>query len=367
MKKRPFHCISCCTGESSPIDGNDEILAQGEVEVSGGRVAPVEEVRPGYLRLAPDNPWLACRSPDHGGKLFWMHEQTRETTWKQPLPRLAALPLWESVDPSMRLMCHVVLDPNFFGAPAHPTDPKARTGICGISPAEGPLLRTTTTLSPEHCLYPPSFLQAVGVRRYVLCEELRYNGQRRRDVPDLASGSLYIDIGDRATRRKRHSFHHELWHMVDFHLLGNAFEAHDAEWCRHNPADFRYGSGGKHMRSDSSSSQLSSAPSPEFLNRYSTSSIAEDKAEIWAVLMCYQRVLHSPALRAKGELLKKRARRICPQMDERWWERVVAAQQQQTDHWEVHYAEQQRGKAYWHNWVTGEKTWTKPPEAAALA
>ena len=77
MKKRPFHCISCCTGESSPIDGNDEILAQGEVEVSGGRVAPVEEVRPGF----GDSPrrWLAC-CPDHGGKLFWMHEQTRETT-----------------------------------------------------------------------------------------------------------------------------------------------------------------------------------------------------------------------------------------------------------------------------------------------
>lgn len=46
------------------------------------------------------------------------------------------------------------------------------------------------------------------------CEELRYNGQRRRDVPDLASGTLYIDVGDRAVRRKRHSFHHELWHMV---------------------------------------------------------------------------------------------------------------------------------------------------------
>ena len=121
------------------------------------------------------------------------------------------------------------------------------------------------------------------------------------------------------------------------------------------------------MRSDSSSSQLNSAPSHEFLNRYATSSIAEDKAEIWAVLMCYQQVLHSPALQAKAELLKKRARKICPQMDGRWWERVVAAQRQQTDHWEVHYAEQQRGKAYWHNWVTQEKTWTKPPEAAALA
>mgnify|MGYP006151682833 CR=1 FL=1 len=69
--------------------------------------------------------------------------------------------------------------------------------------------------------------------------------------------------------------------QVDYHLLGNAFESHDAEWAVCNPAGFSYGQGGKHMRADSSSSQLSSSPSPEFLNRYSTSSIAEDKAEVW--------------------------------------------------------------------------------------
>ena len=276
-----------------------------------------------------------------------------------------------------------------------------------------------------------------------MCEELRYNGQRRRDVPDLASGTLYIDVGDRATRRKRHSFHHELWHMVDFHLLGtphhltspfagrmtsrarltrrcgrppfhagNAFEAHDAEWAVHNPPGFKYGHGGKNMRTDSSSSQLSSSPSAEFLNRYSTSSIAEDKAEIWASLMCYQQVgphtlltslghvacsllpdmgvptvlptgraatpchaspdtastheLHShelhrpsltshhlprltpphvavpasqvlktPALKAKACLLQKRAKAICPQMDDKWWVKVVEAQRKLIDHWEV--------------------------------
>lgn len=320
-----------------------------------------------FLRLAPENPWLVCRSPDHGGRLFWMHERTQETTWRQPLPAIGPLPEWDSVDPSMRERCWVVLDLCFYGAPADETDPKARTGICGVSPHEGTLLRTCTTLSPEHCLYPKLFLDGFGLRRYVMCEELRYNGQRRRDVPDLASGTLYIDVGDRATRRKRHSFHHELWHMVDFHLLGNAFEAHDAEWAVYNPPGFKYGHGGKNMRTDSSSSQLSSAPHEEFLNRYSTSSIAEDKAEIWACLMCYQQVLKSPALKAKARLLKKRASAICPEMDEAWWARVVESQRKLIDHWEVHYVDSQRGKAFWCNWVTEEKRWTKPPEAAALA
>ena len=107
------------------------------------------------------------------------------------------------------------------------------------------------------------------------------------------------------------------------------------------------------MRSDSNSSQLSSAPSVEFLNRYSTSSIAEDKAEVWACLMCYQQVLAflhpaswrchlpisppvwqvlaSPALQAKAEILKARARRLCPAMDEAWWSVVVHAQQKHVD------------------------------------
>lgn len=207
----------------------------------------------------------------------------------------------------------------------------------------------------------------VGVKRFVMCEELKYNGQRRRDVPDLASGTLYIDVGDRAVRRKRHSFHHELWHMVDYHLLGNAFEAHDAEWAQINDPSFSYGSGGKHMRTDSSSSQLSSSPSDEFLNRYSTSSIAEDKAEIWACLMLYQQVLKTPALQAKATLLKKRAREICGEMDDKWWGKVVEAQRKLVDHWEVHYADQHRGRPFWCNWVTEERRWDKPSETASVA
>lgn len=69
-----------------------------------------------------------------------------------------------------------------------------------MSPSPTTLQRTCATLSPEHDLYPLRFLKGFGLVRYVMCEELRYNGQRRRDVPDLASGTLYIDVGDRATR-----------------------------------------------------------------------------------------------------------------------------------------------------------------------
>jgi len=261
----------------------------------------------------------------------------------------------------MRTWTQVVADARFFGAPADEANPSARTGICGRGPDEPTLKCTTEQLSIEHGLYPPPFLKAIGVQFYLMCEELNYNGQRRRDVPDLATGILYIDVGDRSVRRKRHSFHHELWHMVDYHLLGNAFEGPDFEWARFNTPGFQYGRGGKHMRSDTMSSQLSSSPSAEFLNRYSTSSISEDKAEIWAALMCYQHILKTDALLGKAALLKRRVQQLCYEMDDAWWVRVREAQLKQTDHWEMQYADgQYAGRPFWINWVTGEKRWTKP-------
>ena len=116
-----------------------------------------------------------------------------------------------------------------------------------------------------------------------------------------------------------------------------------------------------------SCAQLSSSPSAEFLNRYSTSSIAEDKAEIWACLMCYQQVLKTPALKAKAAILKQRAHKICSEMNEQWWRGVIDAQQQLVDHWEVHYADAHRGRAFWCNWVTEERRWDKPTETASMA
>jgi len=54
-------------------------------------------------------------------------------------------------------------------------------------------------------------------------------------------------------------------------------------------------------------------------------------------------------------------------MNEEWWGRVIMAQQQLVDHWEVHYADAHRGRAYWCNWVTEERRWDKPEETASVA
>ena len=187
MKRRSL--FSCCTGDASVSDTDDQQQPGGGelLALNGGRVAPAVMNRAGrdsstrdqptggssssaphgevhaggaiFLRLAPGNPWLVCRSVDHGGRLFWMHEKTQETTWRQPPPTLGPMPNWETVDKSMRSMCFAVADAFFFGAPADQENPKARTGICGTSPGTDTLQRTCETLSPEHCLYPRKFLE----------------------------------------------------------------------------------------------------------------------------------------------------------------------------------------------------------------
>ena len=230
-----MRCVTRCFSCFDPVDDLDDyrdprLSEGGPVEVCQPTVAslaqlhPVLEMqqpqhhssrehRPRFDRI-PDSPWLVQRSVEYGGKLFWTHEHTRETTWRQPLPRTRSLPEDITVHAGLRQQAVVADKAAFFGAPKDPNNPSARTGICGVPPGDAQLRRTCEAISLEHSFYPPAFLARIGLKRVLLCEELHYNGQRRRDVPDLGSGTLYIDVGDRPLRRKRHSFHHELWHMA---------------------------------------------------------------------------------------------------------------------------------------------------------
>ncbi|KAL3914739.1 MAG: hypothetical protein SGPRY_007519 [Prymnesium sp.] len=352
----------CCFGKRLAQDDVEEEEGEGKEQGRGHRSAPALRIpeqgaadpsseqlmyvrttngsqHPNkFQKVRSEGPWWVSRCASNG-KLFWMHEVTRELTWRQPVPTLSSLPQEVRVHEGMREWTRVVVDKRFFGAPADESNPQARVGICGRAPDGEHLRVTAELLSTEHTLYPPAFLKTIGLQFYLLCEDLSYNNQRRRDVPDLATGILYIDVGDRSVRRKRHSFHHELWHMIDFHLLGNAFEGPDFEWAAFNPQGFQYGRGGKHMRTDAMSSQ--------------------DKAEVWACLMNYQHIIKSDALRGKAELLKKRVLQLCSDMDTAWWAHVRKMQLKQTDHWEPQSILQD-GQPMWINWLTGEQRRSKP-------
>ena len=138
----------------------------------------------------------------------------------------------------------------------------------------------------------------------------------------------------------------------------------DPEWQQHNPKGFVYGNGsgkvgGEHMR-EAGVAEPTTAPNEHFVNAYATSSLAEDKAEIWACLMCYRHALeHSKPLLAKAELLKKRVATLCPLLDSTWWDFVTWHQGIEMKEWEE--MPMWPWKLY-HNFVTRQKITKEKPE-----
>ena len=256
----------------------------------------------------------------------------------ETLPRSAV------VTPEMRAMTLAATN-NFAVSPRGAERKVPPVFIRGRKPLRPNLRRMSALYSREHALYPPSFLEVINLKTILLCEGLTFDHQPgsrqvRRDVPDMLKGMLYMDVSDLQYRRARHCFHHELWHMADLKLRGEKFEAFDAAWEKFNPPGFEYGDGdghigGGHMR-DSGVAELDSAPSEHFLNKYSTSSIAEDKAEVWACMMCYEHALKSEPLRRKAELIRSRVRVLCAGLDEDWWKLVRWHQLVERKEWERH-------------------------------
>jgi hypothetical protein len=232
--------------------------------------------------------------------------------------------------------------------------------IRGAPPARADLDLMCPLYSCERALYPAAFLDKIGLCTVFFCEQLSYDGQRRRDVPDLDGGTLFIDVSDRAVRRSRHAWHHELWHMADFQLRGPAFEQPDAEWEAHNPDSFTYGFGGQFMRTPGTADPPS-APSEHFINAYATSSIAEDKAEVWAALLCYEHVLRTRSLRAKANLLKQRAAALCPEIGASFWEIVRWHQRALGKEWEPCWYGQM---LFWRSWASNLTQLVRPPSEA---
>jgi hypothetical protein len=109
---------------------------------------------------------------------------------------------------------------------------------------------------------------------------------------------------------------------------------------------------------DATSGYLGSAGSDAFLNRYSTASAAEDKAEIWAALMTDMQLVDTlPVLAKKRDMLKARATKLLGAMgSDRFWRAVreaQAARRGAEDEWEEYATD--AGRPWWFNRVTHEK------------
>ena len=177
-------------------------------------------------------------------------------------------------------------------------------------------------LDEEFLVYPEEFVRRSRLKRIVLCRGLSFNGQNRSAVPDLEHDTLYLDVvaGEHKPEYQRRAIHHDFFHIVDFQDDGQLYT--DEQWAKLNSPTFRYGSGGVRMQDDARSGLPWDQPG--FLNKYSTSGVEEDKAEIFTYMItCYsiveERAMTDKLIRKKMAAMKALLAKFSPDMNDDFW------------------------------------------------
>jgi len=196
--------------------------------------------------------------------------------------------------------------------------------ITGDVPKETKASSYSELLLAEFGIYPVSFVKKSRLWAIYLCADLRYHGERRTAIPDHRRNILYLDVerARHAERYVRKVIHHEFFHMVDIVDDGELYR--DPGWARLNSDTFRYGRGGAAMQRDPDAS-LPDDSTPGFLNRYSTSGIQEDKAEVFAHMIreyaaVERRAKDDEILRKKVAYMKELLANFCPEINATFWQ-----------------------------------------------
>lgn len=201
----------------------------------------------------------------------------------------------------------------------------AHGAITGSPPAENSLKKYRPLFITEFGRYPKKLVAVTRLKRVVLCENLRFAGQRRNAIPDFEHDTLYLDVkrGGNNPKYLRAVIHHEYFHIIDFRDDGKVYR--DPQWAALNSPKFKYGSGGKNAQQLSNTSVLTERFAG-FLNHYSTTGVEEDKAEIFAHLLVNpdyvaRRSASDGVLKSKVTRMKSMMRRFCDDVDETFWRR----------------------------------------------
>lgn len=185
-------------------------------------------------------------------------------------------------------------------------------------------------LEQELRFYAKDIIQRIHLRKIVVAVNLTVNDRRLGGFAAYSQETFYLDAELVISNEDhvRQTFHHELFHMIDYqddHHIDR-----DGRWERLNQPSFRYGSGGYDMLNDPRAGLLTDQY-PGFLNRYGTSSVAEDKAEIYSHMVTRYALMEEIAkkdniVKAKINAMKTLLNRFHPLMDERFWKQFEIGQ-----------------------------------------
>lgn len=208
---------------------------------------------------------------------------------------------------------------------------KLRTGM--IDGAEAGKVDIDSYLSifaAEWSLYPLDLVKRTGLKKVVFCKNLSFEKQFRTGIPDFENNVLYFDVtrGRHDEQYVRKVIHHEFFHIIDLRDDGKLYE--DERWSNLNPLGFKYGPGGAKLQNDPTVT-TTGRDAPGFLNRYATSGVEEDKAEVFAHMIVEpkriaERTNKDKYVQAKVERMKELLAEFSPCVDKNFWESIDKTQ-----------------------------------------
>ena len=137
--------------------------------------------------------------------------------------------------------------------------------------------------------YPTSYFEHIGLKRIILCDDLRVGKVRRAAYPDAQHNTLIFSIDSLKKRMPYliHIMHHELHHCTEFALYGTMYHR-SKTWQSLNEPNFKYGNGGGDAYLEESKEinwYWLTHPKKGFANWYATTGEEEDRSELVALLM----------------------------------------------------------------------------------
>jgi len=203
----------------------------------------------------------------------------------------------------------------------------------GRDPRPEEVDRAVKLLADELGLYPESFLRQLPLRRIVVCRDLTVNGKHVGGWADYLYSTLYLN-GSRISSDEesvRHALHHEIFHLLD--VADDREVLRDPAWEALNPPGFHYGGDAMRMLDDPTAGLLTTGHAG-FLNAYSMSAVAEDKAEVYSYMvtafpLVEQMAQNDAVIAAKVAAVKRIVRGFSPEMDDRFWRQFRVGEEAQ--------------------------------------
>jgi len=201
-----------------------------------------------------------------------------------------------------------------------------RRGDAVITGKEAPRAQINAAadlLKRELSYYSRDIIQRIRLRKIVVGQHLSVNDRKIGGWADIHNDTFYLNASRILANedRIRRVCHHEIFHMIDFRDDGQM--KRDWTWEKLNPSSFRYGTGGYDMLNDPRAGLITNKY-PGFINRYSTSEVAEDKAEIYSHMVTYYALMQEiarkdPMVKAKMKAMSQLLERFHPLINARFW------------------------------------------------